>query len=70
MVKARELFAAGWLYGTRLWSRLRDLLDERAEKEKAGWGSRMEYKRRYTNPDEAKRHRAPPEKTKPRSGGR
>lgn len=35
-------------------------LDERAERDKAGWGAKMEYKRRYTNPDEAKRHRTPP----------
>ncbi len=47
--------ANGWL------ARLRVFFDERAEKEKAAWGSSMEYKRRYTNPDEAKRARTPPE---------
>lgn len=43
-----------------LMTRLRVYLDERAEKDKAGWGSHMEYKRPYTNPDAAKRARTPP----------
>ena len=41
------------------WLRFSRHLDERAKKDKEGWGSRMEYKRRYTNPDEAKRNRKP-----------
>ena len=41
-------------------ARLRLFLDERAEKEKQAWGASMEYRRRYTNPDEAKRARTPP----------
>ena len=45
-------------------ARLRVFLDERAEKEKAAWGASMEYKRRYTNPDEAKRARTPPSEPK------
>lgn len=43
-------------------ARVRTRLDEHAEKETGRWGSNMEYKRRYTNPDEAKRHRIPPAK--------
>jgi hypothetical protein len=39
--------------------RLRDRLDAHAEHQKTGWGSSMEYKRRYTNPDDAKRQRTP-----------
>ena len=35
-------------------------LDAHAEKHKGEWGSSMEYRRRYTNPDDAKRHRTPP----------
>lgn len=38
----------------------RKRLDEHAERDKQGWGSDMEYKRRYTNPDEAKRARTEP----------
>lgn len=43
-------------------ARVRARLDEHAERETGKWGANMEYKRRYTNPDEAKRHRAPPAK--------
>ena len=51
-----------WLYTLNrrcaaLLERLRTRLDEHAEKQKTGWGSNMEYKRRYTNPDYAKRQR-------------
>ena len=42
-------------------ARVRVFLDAQAEKEKQAWGASMEYKRRYTNPDEAKRARTPPE---------
>ncbi len=45
-------------------ARVRARLDAHADRETGKWGSNMEYKRRYTNPDEAKRRRAPPE-TKP-----
>ena len=44
-------------YCAALLTRLRARLDEHAEKQKTGWGSSMEYKRRYTNPDDAKRQR-------------
>jgi hypothetical protein len=33
-------------------------LDRNAAEQGGGWGARMEYKRRYTNPDEAKRARS------------
>ena len=32
-------------------------LDRNADEQGGGWGARMEYKRRYTNPDDAKRAR-------------
>jgi hypothetical protein len=41
-------------------ARVRTRLDEHVDKETGKWGANMEYKRRYTNPDEAKRHRVPP----------
>ena len=41
-------------------TRVDRFIDQRAEKAKAAWGASMEYKRRYTNPDEAKRARTPP----------
>ena len=47
-----------------LLERLRVFLDKQAEKEKQAWGSSMEYKRRYTNPDDAKRARTPPSELK------
>jgi hypothetical protein len=39
-------------------SRVHQRLDAHAEKQKTGWGSSLEYKRRYTNPDDAKRQRS------------
>ena len=45
--------------------RVRKRLDEHAEKDKQGWGANMEYKRRYTNPDDAKRARAKPAEPPP-----
>jgi hypothetical protein len=45
-------------YCAALVSHLRRHLDQHAEKQKTGWGSSLEYKRRYTNPDDAKRHRS------------
>jgi hypothetical protein len=51
-----------WLYRLNrhcaaLLERARQWLDAHAEKQKNGWAASMEYKRRYTNPDEAKRSR-------------
>ena len=45
--------------------RVRKRLDEHAENDKAGWAASMEYRRRYTNPDEAKRARSPPAARRP-----
>ena len=40
-------------------------LDRNADRQGGEWGARMEYKRRYTNPDEAVRARGPlPERRK------
>ena len=47
-------------YPARLWARLRAYLYERNEREVAAWGSALQYKRRYTNPDAAKRYRRNP----------
>ena len=44
---------------SRFWAQFWDHLNERAQRETAAWGSTLQYKRRYTNPDEAKRFRRP-----------
>jgi hypothetical protein len=44
----------------RVWERFNKLLSERAEREVAAWGSSLQYRRRYTNPDTAKAHRQVP----------
>ena len=41
-------------------ARVRTRLDAHAEEETGRWGASLEYRRRYTNPDDAKRHRATP----------
>ena len=61
-VKTRDAIGRMRSSVAELLARLRVYLDERAEKEKAAWGSSMEYKRRYTNPDAAKKARTPPPK--------
>ena len=38
-------------------ARIRTRLDEHADAQKTAWGASIEYKRRYTNPDDAKRQR-------------
>ena len=48
------------VYGLNILRRVRTVLDERAEKQKQAWAASLEYKRRYTNPDEAKRNRKRP----------
>ena len=35
-------------------------LDRHADEQAGAWGARMEYRRRYTNPDDAKRARTGP----------
>ena len=42
-----------------LWARFWDHLNVLAQRETAAWGSTLQYKRRYTNPDDAKRYRRP-----------
>lgn len=60
MPDIREWFSSIRARLAGLHARIIDHLDKRAERDKAGWGSKMEYRRRYTNPDEAKRNRKPP----------
>lgn len=37
----------------RLWAHLNDVLTQRNDRAVAAWGSALQYKRRYTNPDAA-----------------
>ena len=41
----------------RLWSRLFQHLTERNDRALAAWGTELQYKRRYTNPEDAVRAR-------------
>ena len=41
----------------RLWSRLFRHLTERNDRALAAWGTELQYKRRYTNPEDAVRSR-------------
>ncbi len=43
----------------RLWVRLNTFLVDQNSRQVAAWGSALQYKRRYTNPDAAKRARSP-----------
>lgn len=43
----------------RLWTRFMRYLDTQNDQRIAAWGSSLQYKRRYTNPDDAKRARQP-----------
>jgi hypothetical protein len=43
----------------RIWSRFFQSLTERNDRAVAAWGSSLQYKRRYTNPDDAKQARKP-----------
>ena len=45
---------------TELSMRVVQRIDEHARRDREGWGANLEYRRRYTNPDDAKRHRTPP----------
>ena len=42
---------------TRIWARMNEFLNMHNERAVAAWGSSLQYKRRYTNPDAAKRAR-------------
>ena len=44
----------------QLWERLNKFLYARADREVAAWGSALQYRRRYTNPDAAKAYRQAP----------
>ena len=52
-----KFFGSALTYPARLWAGIFRFLNERAEQEVAAWGSALQYKRRYTNPDSAKRAR-------------
>jgi hypothetical protein len=41
----------------RLWGRFYRFLNDRNDRAVAAWGSSLQYKRRYTNPEDAKRAR-------------
>ena len=41
----------------RVWSRVYRFVTERNEAAVDAWGASLQYKRRYTNPDDAKRAR-------------
>ncbi len=40
------------------WQRFNRMLNEENNRRVAAWGSALQYKRRYTNPDAAKRFRS------------
>ena len=44
-------------YPARLWARLYRYLTERNDKAVADWGASLQFSRRYTHPEEAKRYR-------------
>jgi hypothetical protein len=44
-------------YPARMWARLYRFLAERNEKAVAEWSASLQYKRRYTDPEDAKRFR-------------
>ena len=48
----------------RLWMRFSEYLDERADRHVVAWTMALQYKRRYTNPDDAKAFRTPVEEIK------
>lgn len=61
MSKADDTALSLASFPVRLWARLREYLHERNERQVAAWGSALQYKRRYTNPDTAKRYRQNPD---------
>jgi len=44
-------------YPALLWARIYQFLNEHADRKVDAWGASLQYKRRYTNPDVAKRYR-------------
>lgn len=47
-----------------LWTRLMQHLETRNARHVAAWGAELQYKRRYTNPEDAKAYRRPLEDLK------
>ena len=45
----------------RVWMRFCDFLDDRADRHVNAWSMALQYKRRYTNPEDAKAFRTPVE---------
>ena len=45
---------------SNMWQRFNRMLNEENNRRVAAWGSALQYKRRYTNPDAAKRFRTAP----------
>ena len=43
---------------SKTWMRFNQYLNEENNRRVAAWGSALQYKRRYTNPDAAKRFRS------------
>jgi hypothetical protein len=43
---------------SKTWQRFNRILTEENDRRVAAWGSALQYKRRYTNPDAAKRFRS------------
>ena len=64
MIRSQQLLATLKSRYAALVVRVRERLDAHAEQQKTAWGSSMEYKRRYTNPDDAKRQRASDSETR------
>lgn len=58
MSQATNTSSAILAYPARLWTRLTRYLNARADRHVAAWSSSLQYKRRYTNPDVAKRYRS------------
>ena len=46
-------------YPSRLWARINAFLCQANERQVAAWGSSLQYKRNYTNPEAAKLARRP-----------
>ena len=44
-------------YAKQAWAKFWSFLDERADQHVAAWGSALQYKRRYTNPEDAVAYR-------------
>ena len=48
-------------YPTRLWRRFYGYLIDCNQRAVAEWGASLQYRRRYTNPEDAKRYRRAPD---------